>query len=150
MRTPASLLAWLAERAEAFAPVADTTVPGLADDSSTVVGVGLVVRSARQLVLVSHAILATLVERAGFRADPTALAADSQSFLRMRETVELLEWLRSYAQAHPTDPVRVVHDQPQGHGRARWNNALPAATLTGTSDRAANRASGRRGARDRR
>lgn len=81
--------------------------------------------------------LATLVRQSGFRAvfvegsdatgadmdryvtrglgDPVALAAASQSFLGTRETVDLLEWLRSYALAHPEDPVRVVHgDVPDG------------------------------------
>jgi erythromycin esterase len=136
MKASRSLAAWLAERAEAFPPVADATVPGLSGDLSTVAGVGLAVRTARQLVQVSHAILATLVSHAGFRAvfiegtdatgpaldryvttgvgDPAGLVAGSQSFLRMRETLELLRWLRSYAQDHPADPVRVVHDKPRG------------------------------------
>ena len=136
MNVPSSLVAWLAEHAEPFTPVPDATVPGLASGQRAVVGVGVVTRGTRQLTQAAHAALATLVRQSGFRAvflegtdatgpaldryvtrglgDPEALAARSQSFLRTRETVGLLKWLRSYALAHPDDPVRVVHDREPG------------------------------------
>ena len=98
-----------------------------------VVGLAAGVRTAHELVAAGHATLSALVNGAGFRAasiegtddtaealdhyvtdgvgEPTSLVAGSQGFLRTRETLELVQWLRAHNLEHPDDPVRVVHDQ---------------------------------------
>ncbi|WP_214404288.1 erythromycin esterase family protein [Pseudonocardia lacus] len=101
-----------------------------------VVGIASAVRSARELVLATHALLRALVAD-GVRAvaiegtdqpyrtaealdrwvrtgegDPDALLRASQGFLHHEEAAAVLRWLRSYAREHPEDPVRVVHDSP--------------------------------------
>lgn len=101
-----------------------------------IVGLASSVRSARQLVLATHVLLRRLVEQAGFRAvaiegtsetavaldrfvrtgegDPATLLAASQSFLRNREALGVICWLRTWNEAHPDDPVSVVHERAPG------------------------------------
>lgn len=96
-----------------------------------IVGLGASVRSARELVNATHAMLRALVEQAGFRAvaiegtdetageldrfvrtgegDPAALVAGSQSFLRTHEALSVIRWLRTWNETHPEDPVSIVH-----------------------------------------
>ncbi|MDP3892246.1 erythromycin esterase family protein [Nocardioides sp.] len=98
-----------------------------------VVGLASAVRSARELVLATHVLLRALVERSGFRAvsiegvdlsgpaldhfvrtgegDPVALLAASQGFIRTHEALDVIRWLRSWAERHPDDPVSIVHDR---------------------------------------
>jgi erythromycin esterase len=101
-----------------------------------VVGIAAAVRSARELVLATHALLRALVAD-GVRAvaiegtdqpyrtaealdrwvrtgdgDPDALQRASQGFLHHEEAAAVLRWLRSYAVEHPEDPVRIVYDTP--------------------------------------
>ncbi|SDQ29528.1 erythromycin esterase family protein [Actinopolyspora saharensis] len=101
-----------------------------------IVGLASSVRSSRQLVLATHVLLRRLVEQAGFRAvaiegtsetavaldrfvrtgegDPATLLAASQSFLRTREALGVIRWLRTWNEAHPNDPVSIVHDRVPG------------------------------------
>ncbi len=101
--------------------------------AAEVVGLAAGVRTAHELVSVGHTTLRSLVSRAGFRAasiegtdetaaaldhyvtdgigEPESLVAVSQGFLRTRETLELVQWLRAFNLEHPDDPVRVVHDR---------------------------------------
>lgn len=103
---------------------------------ATIVGLASSVRSARELVLATHVLLRALVEQAGFRAvaiegtsetavaldrfvrtgegDPAALLAASQSFLRTHEALAVIRWLRAWSEAHPDDPVSIVHDRARG------------------------------------
>jgi len=97
-----------------------------------VVGLAAGVRTAHELVTAGHATLRALVSGAGFRAasiegtddtaagldhyvtdgvgEPEPLVAGSQGFLRNRETLELIRWLRAHNIDHSDDPVRVVHE----------------------------------------
>lgn len=83
--------------------------------------------------MATHVVLRALVEQAGFRAvaiegttetaealdrfvrtgggDPVALLAASQSFLRTHEALAVIRWLRAWTEAHPNDPVSIVHDR---------------------------------------
>jgi len=124
-----------------------------ATTSATVVGLAASVRSSRKIVLATHAILRGLATHAGFRAasiegtdatggaldryvtegagQPEALVGSSQGFLRTRETVELVRWLREFNVEHPDDPIRVVHGNGDSDkGRLdRLEQALAASVL---------------------
>ncbi|WP_344132838.1 erythromycin esterase family protein [Saccharopolyspora halophila] len=98
-----------------------------------IVGLASSIRSAREQVVATHVLLRALVEQAGFRAvaiegttetataldrfvrtgdgDPAALLAASQSFLRTHEALDVIRWLRAWAEAHPNDPVSILHDR---------------------------------------
>ncbi|WP_114906475.1 erythromycin esterase family protein [Ornithinimicrobium murale] len=137
----ASLAAWVAQHAVAF-PVDDATQPPpRVLSEATVVGLASAVRSARELVLATHALLRALVQDTdggapGVRAvsiegtdAPFNTAADldrwtvsgegdlrtllhaSQGFLHNHEAEAVFRWLRHYAVTHPDDPVRIVHDR---------------------------------------
>ncbi|MGJ7907517.1 erythromycin esterase family protein [Actinopolyspora sp. H202] len=125
---------WIAARAHSFPPVPETSRLPLPESLSraAIIGLASSVRSARELVTASHAMLRALIERAGFRAvtiegttetafaldryvrtgegAPAALLAASQGFLRTREALDLVRWLRSWTEAHPDDPVSIVHE----------------------------------------
>ncbi|PWV83986.1 erythromycin esterase [Prauserella marina] len=133
---------WIGEHAAplsldpAASPVALPSTLATAD----VAGLAASIRHARELVLATHVLLASLVDTAGFRAvniegtdsgygtagaldryvrtgdgDPSALLAASQGFLRTREALEIVGWLRDWNIRNPADPVSVVHlDSPGG------------------------------------
>ncbi|MEU3269965.1 erythromycin esterase family protein [Saccharomonospora sp. NPDC006951] len=121
----------------------DPAAPPLALPSALatadVAGLATSIRHARELVLATHVLLASLVETAGFRAvgiegtdsgydtaaaldgyvrtgdgDPSALLAASQGFLRTCEALEVIRWLRDRNVRNPGDPVSVVHDDSPG------------------------------------
>lgn len=125
---------WVTEHAR---PLHLDGVPALppALSRAAVVGIASAVRSARELVMATHALLRALVVD-GVRAvaiegtdqpfhtaaaldrwvrtgdgDPDALLRASQGFLHHEEAAAVLRWLRSYARDHPDDPVRIVHDE---------------------------------------
>ncbi|MCP2236968.1 erythromycin esterase [Prauserella halophila] len=97
---------------------------------ATVVGIGTSTRSAHEPSTVMHRILRFLVEENGFRSvllegdetksselaefvstgrgDAREILAEARSFWRTEEILGVLEWLRSYNEAHPADPVRLV------------------------------------------
>lgn len=137
MRSDCQIEKWIAEKAlsihlnnqEVF-----TDLPASITCSS-VVGIALSVRSAHELVITTHMILRTLVEKYGFRAvaiegtespfgtaakldhyvttgngNPAQLLLKSQAFLHNHESLEIICWLRNWASMHPADPVRIVHD----------------------------------------
>ncbi|MBK1785599.1 erythromycin esterase family protein [Prauserella cavernicola] len=142
MPTSNEIISWFARHARALRLDADVPLPAALHDAQ-VVGLASAVRSARELVAVTHALMRALVEQAGFRAvtiegtdltgaaldhyvhtgegDPEALLAASQSFLRIREAVPVVRWLRSWNECHPGDEVSVVH----GPGRERPPRDLP-------------------------
>ncbi|MCO1653769.1 erythromycin esterase family protein [Pseudonocardia humida] len=134
---PDEVSRWVSEHVR---PLSLEGVPELppALSGKAVVGIASAVRSARELVLATHALLRALVAD-GVRAvaiegtdqpyrtaraldlwvrtgegDPDALLRASQGFLHHREAAAVLRWLRSYAREHPEDPVRVVHDTSDG------------------------------------
>jgi erythromycin esterase len=125
---------WIRRHARAF-PLDGQEVVSLLPPSATgaaVVGVAATVRSSREIVLAGQAILRDLALHAGFRGasiegadetgpaldryvvsgagDPESLVRSSQSFLRTRETLELVEWIRGFNLDHAEDPIRIVHD----------------------------------------
>lgn len=129
------LRTWIAARTRPLWLDAETSPIGLPASLSQakVVGLASSVRSARELVVAAHILLRALVEQAGFRAvaiegttetavaldrfvrtgdgDPAALLATSQSFLRTHEALAVIRWLRAWTDAHPDDPVSIVHDR---------------------------------------
>jgi erythromycin esterase len=108
------LVGWVAQRAHPFPLTPGAVLPELSPpvSAAAVVGLAAAVRTARELVLATHALLRTLVHRAGFRAvsiegtdltgaaidryvttgagDPTVLLRASPRFLRTREALDVL------------------------------------------------------------
>ncbi|SDJ69273.1 erythromycin esterase [Actinopolyspora mzabensis] len=132
MTAATGLHEWIAARTRSL-PLGPQTPP-LPESLSraAIVGLASSVRSAGELVAASRVLLRGLVERAGFRAvaiegtsetalaldryvrtgdgDPARLIAASQGFLRTREALDIVRWLRNWTEAHPDDPVSIVHD----------------------------------------
>jgi erythromycin esterase len=97
---------------------------------ATVVGLGASTRGAHELSTLMHRVLRFLVEDMGFRSlaveddwttgiqineylrtgngDPRALAADAWLPFRTEEFLDVIQWMRSYNERHPADPVRFV------------------------------------------
>jgi erythromycin esterase len=102
--------------------------------AATVVGLGESTRFSQQTAGVRTRIFRTLVERHGFRAlaiqdsarsgerwddyvrtgagDPQSVLAGAWRPWRSAETVESLEWIRSFNLRHPDDRVRIFGVQP--------------------------------------
>jgi erythromycin esterase len=126
------LASWIHAQARPCELSPQAVVPGLAEADPVVLGLGMSVRTARELLIAVHASLSTLVLHDGVRAvaiegtdstgpaldryvthgagDPIALLCSSQGFLHTTEAVEIISWMRAYNAGHPADPLRVVHD----------------------------------------
>jgi erythromycin esterase len=133
---PEEIDRWVAEHVRPLPLDGVPALPAVLSRAS-VVGIASAVRSARELVLATHVLLRALVAD-GVRAvaiegtdqpfrtaaaldrwvrtgegDPDGLLRASQGFLHHEEAAAVLRWLRSYAQEHPEDPVRIVHDDEE-------------------------------------
>ncbi len=97
---------------------------------ATVVALGASTRGAHELVALQHRMLRFLVEELGFRSlalegdwattvqfdeyvrtgsgDPRALLAGTRPFYRSADILAVVQWMRSYNEAHPTEEVRLV------------------------------------------
>ncbi|MEU2022647.1 erythromycin esterase family protein [Streptomyces sp. NPDC016469] len=95
-----------------------------------IVALGAATRQTRELSEVAHRVVRLLVEEEGFRSvvlegddpgrlglaayvatgdgDPGAMLAEARAFWRTGEILELVQWMRSYNERHPDDPVRLA------------------------------------------
>jgi erythromycin esterase len=123
---------WIRQQARPFELTAQAVIPGLAEANPVILGLGLSVRTARELVIAAHAALRALVLHGGVRAvaiegtdvsgpaldryvtqgagDPVALLRSGQGFLHTTEALEVINWMRAYNVHHADDALRVVHD----------------------------------------
>lgn len=143
---PHEIARWVARHGTPFPLDGETArlAGGGAAARADVLGIAATTRLTGELTAAARALIRSAVEDHGFRAvlleggtsasldryvttgegDPRALLMESQSFLRTRETLDLLEWLRQWSAEHPHDPVRVVHGD--GSRPAPVNLANPA------------------------
>lgn len=116
------------------APLDDLRPLAASVRDARVVALAHSVRHSRELSAVSHRVLRLLVEEYGFRSlalegddpvrrglaayvrdgagEPRAMLAECRSFWQTREILEVVEWMRSYNERHPRDPVRFA--EPPG------------------------------------
>ncbi|SDD56233.1 erythromycin esterase family protein [Glycomyces harbinensis] len=112
-----------------------SALPGIVGDAA-IVGIGETTRAAHEIDRHRLRVFQVLVEELGFRAlavhdgeiigermddyvrgsgeDPETILGAAWPPWRTRETVEGLDWIRSYNREHPADPVRVFGIDPAG------------------------------------
>lgn len=122
---------------EAAVPLAGTGSPKQLVDlvgDAVIIGFGESTRQSHEILDLGHRLLRSLVEEKGFRAlaigddssviaelddyartgdgDPRQILFNAFAPWRITEMVELVEWMRSFNQEHPDDPVRMFGLQP--------------------------------------
>jgi erythromycin esterase len=129
------------------APLDDLAALDPLVSGATVVALAGSTRGAREVTLLQHRLLRALVTRSGFRTlaiemdpslgsrlddhvrtgagDPRALLADARPMWQTSEMLDVVRWLRSFASAHPDDPVRFVGvDDPSASTLAEIERGL--------------------------
>ncbi|MFI5572486.1 erythromycin esterase family protein [Streptomyces sp. NPDC051740] len=150
---------------EPTGPFDDLRPLGEAVSDARLVGVGQAVHGSHDFLALQHRVFRYLVEEKGFRAlileapfsaglrlddylltgrgDPARIMAEefqnAYLFMRTREVLDLIHWMRAYNIAHPHDPVRFagndssyagpeLYDRVVGHVRRAHPDLLPAVT----------------------
>ncbi|MEV2255127.1 erythromycin esterase family protein [Streptomyces sp. NPDC050147] len=120
-----------------------------------IVALGVGSRATHELSVVQHRMLRFLVEEQGFRSlvlegddpvrlgldayvltgvgDPSALLSEARAFLRTREILDVLRWMRAHNERNPHDPVQLAAPSPRstppGAGLAGIERALADDTI---------------------
>ncbi|MFD5776630.1 erythromycin esterase family protein [Streptomyces fungicidicus] len=150
---------------EPTGPLDDLRPLGAAVGDARLVGVGQAAHGSHDFLALQHRVLRYLVEEKGFRSfvleapwsaglrlddhlltgrgDPARIMSeefqDAYLFMRTREVLDLIRWMRAYNVAHPNDPLRFagndsshagpeLYDRVVDHVRHAHPDLLPAVT----------------------
>ncbi|MFB9347784.1 erythromycin esterase family protein [Streptomyces heliomycini] len=150
---------------EPTGPLDDLRPLGEAVGDARLVGVGQAVHGSRDFLALQHRVFRYLVEEKGFRSfvlegpwsaglrlddhlltgrgDPARIMAEefqnAYLFMRTREVLDLIRWMRAYNVAHPDDPLRFagndsshagpeLYDRVVDHVRRAHPDLLPVVT----------------------
>ncbi|MGH8876439.1 MAG: erythromycin esterase family protein [Stackebrandtia sp.] len=121
---------WVADNAKPLPPAGSPQILGAVIGDAVVTGLGETTRQAHEVVVVAHHMMRYLVEHKGYRAlalaDDSSVVAELDDYVRngsgtaaglvanmwapwrTTETVDVIEWIRSYNRQHADDPVRLL------------------------------------------